>query len=158
GRDLDGWCSVIGHRQMGMTLTVEVTGLAQAGEDAGSHQHDVEAAADPHVEQHESPAAPVPAVPAYDATLPPLPAQTGPRVHRRTLTVTEQEMAVSPGRVQELWTYNGSAPGPVLHGRVGDVFEITLVNEGTMGHSIDFHAGERAPDRVMRTIPPGGSL
>ncbi|MGJ3560866.1 hypothetical protein ACR6C2_30330 [Streptomyces sp. INA 01156] len=26
GRDLDGWCSVVGHRQMGMVLAVEATG------------------------------------------------------------------------------------------------------------------------------------
>jgi nitrite reductase (NO-forming) len=46
----------------------------------------------------------------------------------------------------------------VLHGRVGDRFEITLVNDGTIGHSIDFHAGALAPDGPMRTIPPGESL
>ena len=53
---------------------------------------------------------------------------------------------------------NGQVPGPTLHGRVGDVFEITLENDGTMGHSIDFHAGALAPDRPMRTIAPGESL
>ena len=46
----------------------------------------------------------------------------------------------------------------MLHGRVGDVFEVTLVNDGTIGHSIDFHAGALAPDRPMRTIAPGESL
>jgi nitrite reductase (NO-forming) len=46
----------------------------------------------------------------------------------------------------------------VLHGRVGDTFHITLVNDGTMGHSIDFHAGQVAPDMPMRTIEPGESL
>ena len=46
----------------------------------------------------------------------------------------------------------------MLHGRVGDVFEVTLVNDGSIGHSIDFHAGALAPDRPMRTIPPGESL
>jgi nitrite reductase (NO-forming) len=46
----------------------------------------------------------------------------------------------------------------VLHGRVGDRFEITLVNDGTIGHSIDFHAGALAPDGPMRTIAPGESL
>ena len=59
---------------------------------------------------------------------------------------------------QRLWTFDGTAPGPTLHGRVGDVFEITLVNDGTIGHSIDFHAGALAPDQPMRTIPPGESL
>jgi nitrite reductase (NO-forming) len=41
---------------------------------------------------------------------------------------------------------------------VGDVFEVTLVNDGTIGHSIDFHAGALAPDEPMRTIAPGQSL
>jgi FtsP/CotA-like multicopper oxidase with cupredoxin domain len=48
--------------------------------------------------------------------------------------------------------------GPVLRGKIGDRFEITLVNDGTIGHSIDFHAGMLAPDRPMRTIQPGESL
>jgi nitrite reductase (NO-forming) len=92
---------------------------------------------------------------AHDAQLPPL--EPG-RVHRRTFTVTESEREVAPGVRQRLWTYNGSAPGPVLHGRVGDTFVITLVNDGTIGHSVDFHAGSLAPDRPMRTIAPGRSL
>ena len=37
-------------------------------------------------------------------------------------------------------------------------FEITLVNGGSIGHSIDFHAGALAPDQPMRTIEPGESL
>ena len=35
---------------------------------------------------------------------------------------------------------------------------MTLRNEGSMGHSIDFHAGDVSPDEVMRTIPPGEEL
>src|SRR5690606_31020633 len=84
-----------------------------------------------------------------------------PRVHRRTFTVTEVTREVAPGVRQRLWTYDGSAPGPVLHGRVGDTFEITIVNDGSIGHSIDFHAGSLAPlgpRGPMRTIPPGESL
>jgi nitrite reductase (NO-forming) len=49
-------------------------------------------------------------------------------------------------------------PGPTLHGRVGDRFVITLVNDTDMGHSIDFHAGQVAPDKPMRTLAPGQSL
>ena len=90
-----------------------------------------------------------------DATLPPL---TDERVRRHTFTVSEVELEVAPGVRQKRWTFGGTAPGPTLHGRVGDVFEITLVNDGTMGHSIDFHAGALAPDRPMRTIAPGESL
>ena len=65
---------------------------------------------------------------------------------------------VAPGVTQHLWLYNGSLPGPTLRGRVGDRFVITLVNEGSIGHSIDFHAGALAPDRPMRTIEPGETL
>jgi nitrite reductase (NO-forming) len=65
---------------------------------------------------------------------------------------------VAPGVRQQMWTYNGTMPGPTLHGRVGDRFVIRLVNDTSMGHSIDFHAGETPPDRRMRTIAPGESL
>jgi nitrite reductase (NO-forming) len=76
-----------------------------------------------------------------------------------TLTVTETEREVAPGVQQTVWSYGGEgAPGPVLHGRVGDRFVVTLVNDGTIGHSVDFHAGSLAPDRPMRTIEPGDSL
>jgi nitrite reductase (NO-forming) len=57
-----------------------------------------------------------------------------------------------------MWTYNGQVPGPVLRGHIGDIFTITLVNDGKNGHSIDFHASEVSPDDQMRTIGPGESL
>ena len=58
----------------------------------------------------------------------------------------------------DLWTYNGTAPGPILHGHVGDVFIIKIVNDGAMAHGIDFHAGSVDPDGPMRSIEPGQSL
>ncbi|HEU4512988.1 MAG TPA: multicopper oxidase domain-containing protein [Nocardioidaceae bacterium] len=180
GRDVEGWCSVVGHRQMGMVLTIVATGLdtvqASGGSDGDGHADHTHgpgagehaatdppsaAAGDPADEPNDAAddldhmAVPDDGFVAHDAELPPL--EEG-RVHRRTLTVTEVEREVAPGVTQRLWTYNGAAPGPVLHGRVGDVFEITLVNDGTIGHSVDFHAGALAPDRPMRTIAPGESL
>lgn len=185
GRDLDGWCSVVGHRQMGMVLEIAVTGTAggdidgsvSAGghadhqhgpggddpdpapstESEAGHRHDVAASGleGDAADDLDPMASPDDGFTAHDAELTPL---GKGRVHRRTLTVTEVEREVAPGVIQRLWTYNGTAPGPALHGRVGDVFEITLVNDGTIGHSVDFHAGALAPDRPMRTIPPGESL
>jgi nitrite reductase (NO-forming) len=160
GRDLDGWCSVLGHRQMGMTLTVEVTGSGPAAdvEDGGSHHSGahMDGGSDPGAAAQFDPMAEPPAdFVARDPVLPPI--QQG-RVHRQTFTVSELDATVAPGVHQQLWTFNGTAPGPVLHGRVGDVFEITLVNDGSIGHSIDFHAGTLAPDRPMRTLEPGDSL
>lgn len=154
--DLDGWCSVVGHRQMGMVLSIRATGAGaapaptDAGADAGA-MHPPSHASTPPAGRGQA----TPAVAARDATLPPLEDAVE---HRLTLTVTEQQLEVAPGVQQTLWTYNGTAPGPVLHGRVGDTFEITLVNDGTIGHSVDFHAGALAPDRPMRTIAPGERL
>lgn len=151
GRDLDGWCSVVGHQQMGMTLAVDVPGVeGTGGEPAGHEGHGHDASGEPA----DGPG-PGPGFTPYDAALP---APAPGIVHRVTLRITEQQQEVAPGVTQETWTFNGTAPGPVLHGRVGDRFIVTLVNDGTMGHSVDFHAGVRAPNQVMRTIPPGGSL
>jgi nitrite reductase (NO-forming) len=159
GRDMEGWCSVLGHRQMGMVLTVKVRGrVAPAASGHSQHAHGPSASrpSEPSAaEQLDLRTAPGAGFTAREATLPPL---TDQRVHRRTFTVSELDREVAPGVTQRLWTFNGTAPGPVLHGRVGDVFEISLVNDGTVGHSIDFHAGSLAPDRPMRTIAPGKSL
>lgn len=59
---------------------------------------------------------------------------------------------------QELWTFNDTVPGPILRGKVGDVFEVTLNNKGKLGHSIDFHASKVAWNVEMRSINPGESL
>ncbi|MDO9494179.1 MAG: multicopper oxidase domain-containing protein, partial [Nocardioides sp.] len=154
GRDLDGWCSVVGHKQMGMVLAIEAVGAPVAATDPGTPPAD-DAGADAHAGHGMALGEPADVTDIRDPVLSPL--MPG-RVHRHTFTITEQGMEVAPGITQEMWTYNGSAPGPTLHGRVGDTFIIRLVNEGALGHSIDFHAGQRAPDKVMVTIPPGESL
>ncbi len=150
GRDLEGWCSVVGHRQMGMVLTVRARGAA----DHGTHRATEPTTEDPRA-TYTPGAVPQEGVRTRDARLPAPPRE---RIHRVRLVVTETEQEVAPGVRQTVWTYNGTTPGPVLHGRVGDRFEITLVNNGTVGHSIDFHAGSLAPDQPMRTISPGQSL
>ncbi|SDN71407.1 nitrite reductase (NO-forming) [Actinomyces ruminicola] len=96
------------------------------------------------------------AVEPSDAAL--APADTSATVHERTLTVTEQAMHVGGGVTQRRMTSSGRVPGPVLRGKVGDTFLITLVNDGSMSHSIDFHVGVVPPDEVMRSIDPGDSL
>ena len=137
GHDISGWCSIVGHRQMGMVLDIAVTGspaaghdLALPGEEAGPPPPAAPVGA---ARDLDFMAEPGPAFTMYDPALPPLPSGT---VHRRRLTVRELDREVAPGVSQNLWTFGGTAPGPTLHGRVGDVFEITLVNDGSIGHSI----------------------
>ncbi|MBC7596601.1 MAG: multicopper oxidase domain-containing protein [Kineosporiaceae bacterium] len=154
GRSIGGWCAVVGHRQMGMVFDVAVTGSdpskARSGNTASGTQSGPDAA-----DGLDFLAKPADEFRPHNAVLPPL---SDEKIHRRTFTVREVEREVAPGVTQKLWTYNGTAPGPTLHGRIGDVFEITLVNAASSGHSIDFHAGALAPDGPMRTIAPGESL
>lgn len=165
GRDIDGWCSVAGHRQMGMVLQIEAIGAQGTGATPGGNTgaQGGSTAEPPHGSHGDTDAPPKidllappgPNFRPYDATLAPAPEAT---THRVTLTVTEYEAEVAPGVRQQLWSFGGSVPGPTLRGKVGDKFEITLVNDGTLGHSIDFHAGMLAPDQPMRTIAPGETL
>ncbi|HET9139239.1 multicopper oxidase domain-containing protein [Actinophytocola sp.] len=145
--DRQAWCAVAGHRAAGMTMAIRVH---------GGHQHTPE---DPGNGRESGPglnlaADPAPGWTPRDATLPPA---TG-TLHKADLRVTEREVEVAPGRRERRWVFNGSAPGPALRGRVGDQFEITLINEAELGHGIDFHAGALAPDQPMRTIAPGERL
>ena len=154
GASTRGWCTIVGHRQMGMVLDVVVDGGPATGAGAVATASDSAPASDDSapVDLSAEPDAGFAAVPAA------LPALDGRRTRPVTLTIEEVELEVAPGVRQKRWTFGGAVPGPTLHGRVGDTFVVTLVNRGSMGHSVDFHAGERAPDAVMRTIPPGGSL
>ena len=142
---------------MGMVFHVRATGraghdLAEGSSLRGSTGADAAHGAAPELDLTASPGA---RFRAHDATLPP--AGTA-RVHRRTFRVSDVQGEVAPGVRQQLWTYNGTMPGPALHGHVGDRFVIRLRNDTPMGHSIDFHAGEVAPERPMRTLAPGQSL
>lgn len=159
--DIEGWCSLAGHRQMGMVFHIIADGAAEgpASSDHSDNGTMAGMAAEPDA---GDPAAgfdpmkdPGAGFTARDARLPA--AEKG-TVHRATLTARDTVRDVGAGYEQNLWTYNGSAPGPTLRGKVGDTFEITLRNDGTTGHSIDFHAGALAPDRPMRTIDPGEEL
>jgi len=167
GADIDGWCSIAGHRQLGMVMTVKVSGGARPSAHPsasstgmagmpGMTSTDGSAKTGPSAARDIDPTRRPPAsFTARDAVLPPASSQT---VHRYTFTVRDEVREVAPGITQTLWTYNGTAPGPTLRGKVGDRFEITVINDGTMGHSIDFHAGSLAPNIPMRTIQPGQRL
>ena len=160
GRDVEGWCSVAGHRQMGMVMTITARGAAPTEEnagDGGAHGDHGDmgpglTATAPVIDFMATPGA---GFEPWDPVLNPAPAA---KVHEVRLEVTEQVQEVAPGVTQTVWTFGGTFPGPTLRGRVGDRFVITLVNDGSLGHSIDFHAGALAPDEPMRTIDPGEEL
>ncbi len=95
---------------------------------------------------------------SFEARDPNAPAPLPGTVHDITLKATEQELEVAPGVKQMMWTFGGTVPGPTIRGKVGDTFRVTLVNDGTIGHSVDFHASMVAWNDEMRTIDPGQKL
>lgn len=151
GRNIDGWCSIVGHRQQGMVVQI----VAEGAGDSGHSGHGGTGGPSGVAPAVDLMAAPGDGFIARDAALAPAP---GGAVHRYTFTATEEPGEVAPGVRQTIWTYNGAVGGPTLRGKLGDVFEVTLTNAGTMAHSIDFHAGMVSPDANMRDINPGESL
>ncbi len=94
----------------------------------------------------------------FEARDPVAPVTPNGTVHQIEIRATEKLMEIAPGVKQKMWTFDDQVPGPVLRGKVGDTFEITLINDGSLGHSIDFHASKVAWNIEMRTIDPGKEL
>ena len=121
-----GLVLIAGHRAQGMVFHVTAGGAA-----AGAHQHGGGQSKPAGSGKDAVPdySAQLPAgFKAFDAALPPAPTSPdgGPMTHRHTFTVKEQVMQVGGGVTQRRMTFNGQVPGPVLRGKVGDTFEITL--------------------------------
>ncbi|MGW3658260.1 multicopper oxidase domain-containing protein [Streptomyces sp. NPDC005151] len=150
-KNREAWCTLPGHRAAGMTMDIVVTGDTDG---AGPHDdHSMTAIISGGLDLSADFSAGWQPRDADLATAP------GGTVHKVELHAAHTEVEVAPGVKQQMWTFGGTAPGPTLHGKVGDVFEVTLVNDDpSMGHGIDFHAGSLAPDGPMRTIQPGGRL
>jgi nitrite reductase (NO-forming) len=156
------WCTVPGHKQAGMLLDIKVGAgggtqasatAAMAGMDMGSPTASSNASSnDATIDPNAVPNA---NWKPFDPTLRPAPGGT---VHDITMNATEKVLEVAPGVKQQMWTFNDQVPGPILRGKLGDVFNVTLTNKGKMGHSIDFHASQVAWSDEMRTIAPGESL
>jgi nitrite reductase (NO-forming) len=146
------WCTVPGHREGGMELDIVVSGAAEDDRAATASAGGSTGATGAVIDMNAEPAD---GWTPYDPTLQPAPGGTE---HQVTMRAAEVVLEVAPGVIQEMWTFDDQVPGPTLRGRVGDLFTITLVNEGRLGHSIDFHASKVAWNDEMRTIGPGESL
>jgi nitrite reductase (NO-forming) len=91
---------------------------------------------------------------AAPATLPAAPAGSIARV---TLDIRLSVVSIAPGIRYEAWTFGNTAPGPIIHVRVGQTVRVTLHNSAPMAHSVDFHAAEVAPNQAFSDVQPGQS-
>jgi len=89
---------------------------------------------------------------------PALPFERG-RVRGYTLTALDTELEVAPGVFFPAWTYNGTAPGPVIRATEGDTLRVHFRNQGSHPHTIHFHGIHPANmDGVFEVVPEGGEL
>ena len=80
------------------------------------------------------------------------------RVREYTLTAIDREIEVLAGVTFAAWTYNGSAPGPVIRATQDDLLRIHFTNAGSHPHTIHLHGIHPANmDGVFEIVPPGGS-
>lgn len=160
---LDGWCTVPGHKAAGMTMTIGIAGAAtsdtgtSAASSGGMDHAGMMGGGSATTNSGNAVSSDISAPPPagwkpIDATLPPAANTT---VHQVTWHVRDMVTQVAPDVTQNLWTFDEQVPGPALRGKVGDRFEVTVVNDTEMTHNIDFHAMEGPPATVMTPIPPG---
>ncbi len=91
-----------------------------------------------------------------EAVLPPVPEGNLVKVE---MTLKDVVVEVAPGVEYTTWSFDGhGAPGPIVHAREGQTIEMTLVNGGTIPHSIDFHAARIAPNVAFADVPVGESF
>jgi FtsP/CotA-like multicopper oxidase with cupredoxin domain len=84
--------------------------------------------------------------------------ENGTVVREFTLVADDRQVAeVSPGIYYNIWSFNGTVPGPTLRATEGDLIRINFINNGTKPHTIHTHGIHKAEmDGVFETINPGG--
>src|SRR5262245_15390253 len=148
------YCTIAGHRQIGMEGVLEVSGPASAaaGASRAKDQPVVQAAA---VEAARSSAVSV----AMDPNAVPAPlAKRGPQTVKYRIQTVELDGKLDDGTTFTYWTFDKKVPGPMLRVRKGDTVELTLANakDSKMVHSIDLHATTGpGGGAAFLQVPPG---
>jgi nitrite reductase (NO-forming) len=139
-------CSIPGHADAGMKGEVMVAGAAPAASvapaDGGTAFAPV---ADPSAPKYT----------LFDATAPAILPGT---VHDIDMPIIDKDITVAEGFVVHAWTFGGQVPGPTIRVHLGDTVNVHLTNQGSMTHSIDFHASQTAMNDQMIEIAPGATF
>ena len=124
------WCSIPGHQDAGMAGVINTSASASAAADAaaapmeghgavGDAATTVEADPDAPPYEYRDPRAPAHGE-GEGFTLTPGGAPDGGDLIDVELVVEEKQATVAEGFVQQIWTFNGTMPGPVIRTQVGD--------------------------------------
>ncbi|MGH7504162.1 MAG: multicopper oxidase domain-containing protein [Longimicrobiales bacterium] len=130
-------------------------GLATVGVIAAAGLGFVTRGKDPKVERVDFGTTITATTPAFDARLKPV---SSAPVKEFRIPMTHRTIEIAPGVKYDGWTFGNTVPGPVIRVREGDLVRVTLVNESSMHHSIDFHSARIPMDVAFRSIGPGEEL
>ncbi|MEJ5990076.1 copper-containing nitrite reductase [Ramlibacter sp. PS3R-8] len=136
------YCSVPGHRQIGMEGVLEVTGpvdsQAQAPAAAATSVVGAAPASGPI-----APASPNAVSIAQDPNAVPKPlGNRPPQLVKYAIETVELDGKLDDGTTFTYWTFGKKVPGPMLRVKEGDTIELALTNrkDSKAVHSIDLHA------------------
>jgi len=160
------WCSIPGHEDAGMSgvITTSASAAVETAAPAADHASTdaamvVEADPDAPPYEYRDPRAPARGE-GEGFTLTAGGAPDGGDLIDVEMVIEEKQATVAEGFAQQIWTFNGTMPGPVIRTQVGDTVRVHLVNppDATVSHSVDFHASQVAWNDEMRSIAPGEEL
>jgi FtsP/CotA-like multicopper oxidase with cupredoxin domain len=82
----------------------------------------------------------------------------GTTLREFTLVASDDKIKeISPGVFYNVWTFNGTIPGPTIRATEGDLVRIQFINNGSKSHTIHTHGIHEAEmDGVFEPIGPGG--
>ncbi len=64
---------------------------------------------------------------------------------------------ISPGVFYNVWTFNGTVPGPTIRATEGDLVRVNFINNGSKSHTMHFHGIHPAEmDGVFELVGPNG--
>jgi len=93
---------------------------------------------------------------ALDALTNPPPRTSGPR--RYEIDIVARRAAVAASVTVEQWTFNGSAPGPILRATEGEQVSIRVRNLTDHHHNLHLHGRHSPLMDGWEPIPPGGEF
>jgi len=84
--------------------------------------------------------------------------ETGQTVRDYTIIAEDDKIQeISPGVFYNVWTFNGTVPGPTIRATEGDLVRIHFINNGSKSHTMHFHGIHRAEmDGVFEIVGGGG--
>ncbi|WP_096696240.1 copper-containing nitrite reductase [Polaromonas sp. AER18D-145] len=138
------YCTIAGHRQIGMEGVFEVAGTSIAG---ATPKATAKTTGVPGADLYTAPAVRPADAAAVSVAMDPaaVPAPIGARAPQHLkyrMETVELAGKLDDGTSFTYWTFDRKVPGPMLRARIGDTIELTLANarDSKMIHSIDLHA------------------